>query len=92
MVFHMKTTLVIPDSVFRALKRRAVERGETMSRLVTEYLQEGLRERRKPNRSFRLPSFDTGPLLVDVSNRDALYDVLDADRDKRLYGQAAKKD
>jgi len=46
MVFHMKTTLIIPDPVFRNLKRRAAERNETLSALVTEYLVQGLRETR----------------------------------------------
>jgi plasmid stability protein len=92
MVFHMKTTLVIPDSVFRALKRRAAERGETVSALVTEYLRQGLLQKRRSTRPFRLPSFSVGRLLVNVDNREALFDVLDAERDKRVYGQAAKKD
>jgi hypothetical protein len=92
MVFHMKTTLVIPDPVFRALKRRAVERGETVSALVTEYLRQGLLEKRRSARRFRLPSFSVGRLLVNVDNREALLDTLDAEGDKRLYGRAVKKD
>jgi hypothetical protein len=83
---YMKTTLIIPDPIFRDLKRRAAERDETMSALVTEYLVQGLRQARKPKRRFRLPSFSAGRILVDVANRDALYDVLDAERDERLYG------
>jgi hypothetical protein len=90
MVFRMKTTLIIPDPVFRDLKRRAAERNETMSALVAEYLVRGLRETRKPKRLFRIPTFSAGPPKVDVADREALYDLLDAERDARLYGRGKK--
>jgi hypothetical protein len=38
----MKTTLEIPDSLFRRVKSRAAERGQTLKELVTEALQEKL--------------------------------------------------
>jgi hypothetical protein len=38
-----------------------------------------------------LPSFNAGRPLVDVANRDALYDVLDAERDERLYGKKKER-
>ena len=88
----MKTTLIIPDPVFRDLKRRALERKETLSGLATEYLILGLREARKPKRPFRFPTFKMGPPKVDVANREALFDLLDAERDARLYGRAKRKD
>ena len=50
----MKTTLIIPDPVFRDLKRHAAERGETLSALVTECLRQGLREDRKSQASLSL--------------------------------------
>jgi hypothetical protein len=92
MVFRMKTTLIIPDPVFRDLKRNAAKRGTTMSELAAELLRKGLDERPKPSRLPPLPSFNAGRILVDVADRDALYDVLDAERDARLYGRARKKD
>ena len=87
----MKTTLIIPDPVFRDLKHRAAERNETLSALVTEYLVRGLRETRKPNHPFRFPTFSAGLPKVDVADREALYDLLDGERDARLYGRARKK-
>ena len=87
----MKTTLVIPDTVFRDLKRHAAERNETMSALVTEYLVRGMRETRKPKHPFRFPTFSAGQPKVDVANREALYDLHDGERDARLYGRAGKK-
>ena len=38
----MKTTLEIPDPLFRRAKSRAAERGQTLKDLVTEALQEKL--------------------------------------------------
>ena len=92
MVFRMKTTLIIPDPVFHDLKRQAAKRGTTLSALAVELLRKGLSARPKPVRLPPLPSFNAGRPLVDVANRDALYDVLDADRDERLYGRIRKKD
>jgi hypothetical protein len=91
MVFRMKATLVIPDPVIRDLKRHAAKRGTTMSELATELLRKGLPDRPKAPRLPPLPSFDAGRLLVDVANRDALYDVLDAERDERLYGKRKER-
>lgn len=41
----MKTTLEIPDALFRRAKSRAAERGQTLKALVTEALQEKLAAR-----------------------------------------------
>ena len=38
----MKTTLEIPDLLFRRAKSKAAERGQTLKQLVTEALQEKL--------------------------------------------------
>lgn len=86
MVFHMaKTTLNIPDPLFRELKRRAVSRGETMSNLVAEYIRRGLEQKPKPEKLPPLPTYAGGPFLVDVSDRDALFEIFD--RDKYGTGQ-----
>jgi len=90
MVFHMKTTLVIPDPVFRELKKRAIDRNTTVSELATEYLRRGLDERPKPKGRFRLPSFKMGPPLIDVASREEIYRVLDLDR-LRLYRNSSKR-
>lgn len=87
MVFHMKTTLNIPDSLYRALKRRAAERKETVSALVAEYLRRGLKGPGKVAEPPPLPSFSAGEQLIDVNDRERLYEVLDRERDERLYGR-----
>jgi hypothetical protein len=38
----MKTTIEIPDPLFRKAKLKATERGQTLKELVTEALQEKL--------------------------------------------------
>jgi len=89
MVFRMRATLNIPDALARELRRQAAKRGTTMSELSTELLRKGLilelRATRKPKRPFRFPTFKTGPLKVNVADRDELYEFLEADRDARLY-------
>ncbi len=41
----MKTTLDIPDALFRKAKSKAAERGQSLKALVTEALQEKLAAR-----------------------------------------------
>jgi len=42
----MKTTLEIPDRLFRRAKATAAERGQTLKQLVTEALQEKLSQKK----------------------------------------------
>ena len=75
----MRTTLVIDDELFRQLKRRAIEEGRTPAAVTQEALRRGLtrREPRRPPRRVKLPSFPMGKPLVDLADRNQLYDVLD---------------
>jgi len=91
MVFHMRATLLIPDPVHLDLKRYAAKRGLTMSEVATEMIRKGLANRSKATQLPPLPSFKLGRMLVDVADRDVLYDVLDAERDARLYGAKKKR-
>jgi hypothetical protein len=76
MLFHMKTTLIIPDPLVRALKRRAAERGTTLSAVVAEALRRGLEE--LPETELPpLPSYPLGRPRVDVADRDALYRAME---------------
>lgn len=47
----MKTTLEIPDPLFRKAKAKAAERGQSLRQLVTEALQEKLAARPSPARA-----------------------------------------
>ncbi len=76
----MKTTLNLNDQVLRQAKGRAARDGITLTRFVEDALRERLasvNERKKPFR-MRLKSIKgTRPPNVDISDRDALYDVID---------------
>lgn len=82
MVFHMKTTLNIDDTVMHRLREEAARRGATMSEIVEAGLRLVLDEgaEAKPAKKLpRLPSWSSGGATVDVSNRDALYAVMDGE-------------
>lgn len=51
----MKTTLEIPDQVFRRAKAKAAERGQALRTFVTEALQEKLSGRRGEAPGYRPP-------------------------------------
>jgi plasmid stability protein len=77
MLFHMKTTLILPDHVVRELKRRAARRGETLSAIVAETLRKGLAQPQDAPVLEPLPTYNMGRPLVDVADRDALYRAMD---------------
>ena len=77
MVFHMKTTLNIDDSVMRQLKREAVRQGRTMSDLVETALRLLLRRQKSPHTPRDLPTFKGGGVFVDVADREALYKAME---------------
>ena len=73
----MKTTLNIDDTVMAELKREAARQGRTMSELVETALRLLLRSQRKRVPLPDLPKFDGGKPLVDIADRNALYDAMD---------------
>lgn len=77
MVFHMKTTLNIADSVMRELKREAARQGRTMSELVETALRRLLQQRAPSPSLPMLPSLKSGGHLADVANREALYRAME---------------
>ena len=74
----MKTTLMIPDAIYRRLKQQAAAKRRTVSSLVAELLDSGLRSQREGSRDLPpLPSFNLGGARVDIADRDALYRAMD---------------
>lgn len=73
----MKTTLQIDDKVIIQLKREAARQGRTMSDLVETALRNLLRAQREPAKLTPLPTFRSDGALVDVADRDALYQVME---------------
>lgn len=80
MDFHMKTTLNIDDRIFIELKREAARQGRTMSEMVEAALRTMLRGRKPQTELPEIPTFDSGGALVDVADRDALYEIMDGRR------------
>ncbi|CAI4032285.1 RHH_1 domain-containing protein [Nitrospira tepida] len=78
MVFHtMKTTLNIDDTIMAQLKREAAKQRRTMSELVEMALRL-LFQTQKPRRPLPpLPSFKSGGYLVDIADREALYQAME---------------
>jgi hypothetical protein len=77
MVSHMKTTLNIDDSVMALLKQEAAKRACTMSELVESALRLSLKSRKSRPELPPLPSFKSGGSLVDVADREALYQAME---------------
>lgn len=79
MVYHMKTTLNIADSVMQRLREEAARRGCTMSELVEAGLRRVLDEPAQPTHQVGepLPQWHSGGAWVDVADRDALYETMD---------------
>lgn len=77
MVFRMKVTLQIDDAVMAELERESARQGRTKSELVEIALRNLLRSQNKPAELPPLPVFHGGELLVDVADRNALYDAME---------------
>jgi plasmid stability protein len=73
----MKTTLNIDDTVMAQLKHEAARQERTMSELVETALRNLFRAQEKPVNLAPLPVFHSGGAMVDVANRDALYQAMD---------------
>jgi len=77
MVFHMKTTLNIDDKVMAELKREAARQRRTMSEMVESALRLFLRSRPARGALPELPKFASGGALVDIADRNALYQAME---------------
>ena len=76
-LYAMKTTLNIDDTVMAELKREAARQGRTMSELVETALRLLLRTQRRRGKLPALPKFSSGGALVDIADRDALYQAME---------------
>ncbi len=73
----MKTTLNIDDTVMAELRREAARQGRTMSEMVETALRLLFRSQRKRETPPALPTFRSGGALVDIADRDALYQAME---------------
>jgi hypothetical protein len=74
-----KTTLLLPDHLMRELKRRAAERGETLSAVIAETLRRGLDAGAPAPDLEPLHTYRMGPPRVDVADRDRLYRLMEGE-------------
>jgi hypothetical protein len=77
MVIWMKTTLNIDDSVMALLKQEAARRGCTMSELMESALRLLLTAKGGPRPVPPLPSFKSGGAMIEVADREALYEAME---------------
>ena len=75
----MKTTLIIDNKLMAKIKSAAAEQRTTLSKMVEALLRKGMsmdinstKKKIEP-----LPKFKCGQAKIDISNRNALYDLLD---------------
>lgn len=76
----MKTSLLIPDAVYGAVKRRAAASGRTIGDIVEQGLREWLaREQAKPDAYSFHPPIIRGSRApnVSVDDRDMLHDFME---------------
>jgi hypothetical protein len=79
MLICMRTTLNLPDSLAEQAKQRAIEQGRTFTSIVEEGLRLVLAAESDEHRSEPLPTARLGRTLIDLQDKDALWEVLDAD-------------
>jgi plasmid stability protein len=78
MVFHMKTTLNIDDTVMQRLREEAARQGRTMSELVEAGLRRVLADAPRATSPLpELPRWRSGGARVDVADRDALLEIME---------------
>ena len=75
----MKTTLNLNDQILTRAKARAASEGTSLTRFVEDALRSKLMdgERKEPYKLDLVTVQGHAPPNVDISDREALYDVLD---------------
>ena len=77
---YMRTTINLPSKVLEAAKQQAKLNDLTLSSYVEEVIRTALKQaENSPQQtdSIFLPVFDFGPMLVDIDDKDALWETLD---------------
>jgi len=81
MLICMRTTINLPDGLAEEAKRRARSSGRTFTSLVVDGLRRVLADGEIEARTVDLPAFGNPAdrPRIDITDREALADVLDAD-------------
>ena len=80
----MKTTFNIDDALMQQLREEAARRNVTMKEIVESGIRHMIANGRQTKDQTRelppLPTWSGGRELVDISNREELYKVFDAEK------------
>jgi hypothetical protein len=78
MVFHMRTTVDLPENLLREWKKKAAEEGSTLKALWESVLSSALhpaRPSRPPKRKIRWVTAPGGlPPGLDISSRERMWE------------------
>lgn len=77
MFICMRTTLNINDTVMKQLKQEAARTGRTMSELMETAIRRFLKDKEPPRNLPPLPEFSIEGALVDIADRNALYEAME---------------
>jgi hypothetical protein len=82
----MRTTLDLPDELFRQLKARAALMGTTVKELLTSYVENGLRQSSRPaaRRRSALPVIARGRKVVANVTADVMARMEDEEDRAKL--------
>jgi hypothetical protein len=90
MIFSMRTTLDLPDPLFKEIKTRAVQQGVKLKELLAHYIQAGMNAPHAaavfpPSQAVPLPYFRSaaGPTIPTRSNAELLA-ILEEDEIAQL--------
>ncbi len=87
----MRTTIDLPNDLFKEVKTRAAQQGTTLKDLMTLYIQSGLREEATPPSYTEhrepppavIPRMPNTPLIAPRDNRE-LHALLEDEEIKRI--------
>ncbi|GAB3795950.1 ribbon-helix-helix domain-containing protein [Humibacter antri] len=77
----MRTTILLPDELYRETKRRAAGEGRTMTSFIAEALRERLGQAPSGSEPFVVDAFDGGAALpgVDLTSNAELLERMESD-------------
>lgn len=81
MLRHMRTTMNLPDDLYRAARVRAAEEGRTVTSLLEEALRSLLDRERAEPAPYRVDPLSMGmpgEIPFDIGDNSAVLDHLDA--------------
>jgi hypothetical protein len=78
----MRTSMNLPDALLEAARERAKHEGRTVTSLMEEALRRLLEAQPTSVSPPELPTWKGGRLLIDLNDKDALWEILDADGPK----------